>query len=199
MSTLLDTRLVALYSQHSIQYGDLLEIYELSTTETTVESIDTYRFDELLGLVVHLFVTTQSQQIREKLSALLPKFGSAAVLPLLKILCHLPAQASIHSLAQQSIADIAVYPLIIGLDQVLAYETNELVQKAAIQKLMHITRDNESSILLVLPKLVSQNTWGLIKVQLLRDSSEPELNHLSPEHRVAVQLDALVLANNLGS
>ena len=199
MSTLLDPRLVALYSQHSIQYGDLLEIYELSTTETTVESIDTYRFDELLGLVVHLFVTTQSQQTREKLSALLPKFGSDAVLPLLKMLCHLPAQTSIHSLAQQSIADMAVYPLIIGLDQVLVYETDELLQKAAIQKLMHIIRNNESSILLVLPKLVSHKTWGLIKLQLLQESSDPELNHLSPEHRVAVQPDTLVLANNLGS
>ncbi|MGD1952522.1 MAG: hypothetical protein ACFB14_23195 [Leptolyngbyaceae cyanobacterium] len=199
MSTLLDTRLIALYSQHSIQYGDLLEIYELSTAETTVECIDTYRFDELLGLVVHLFVTTQSQQTRKKLSTLLPKFGSAAVLPLLKILCRLPAQASVHTLAQQSIADMAVYALIIGLDQVLVYETDELLQKAAIQKLMHIMQDNESSILLVLPKLVSQKTWGLIKLQLLQDSFEPELNHLSPEHREAVQPDTLVLANTLGS
>ena len=199
MSTLLDTRLIALYSQHSIQYGDLLEIYELSTTETTVESLDTYRFDELLGLVVHLFVTTQSQKTREKLSALLPKFGSAAVLPLLKILCHLPAQASVHPLAQQSIADMMVYSLIIGLDQILMGEADELLQKAAIQRLMHIIRDNQSSILLVLPKLVSQNTWSLIKLQLLQESSEPELNHLSPEHRAALQPDTLVLANPLGS
>ena len=189
MSVLLDTRLISLHSQHTIQRCDLLKIYELSTAEATVKNIENYSFDNFLGLAIHLFVTTQSKHTRKQLSALLPKFGSAIVSPLLKILYCMPLQHSVYPLAQQCITAMDLYPLIIGLDNVLKYETNELLQKAAIQRLMGIIRENEPSILLALPKLVSQDTWNLLKAQLLEESPYPRFNSLKSKHRADMQLD----------
>lgn len=173
MPTLLDPRLVALHSQHSIQSQDLLEICELATTEGMLEDFASYSFNDFLGLTIHLFLTTQSQQTREQIALQLSKFGSAVVVPLIKIICRVQSRADIQVLASQSLEQIGLYPVIIGLSQMLDDETDQTLRTAAFQRLMQIVQDHTPSVLLVLPKLVSQKTWQLLKLQFLQEASEP--------------------------
>lgn len=176
MPTLLDTQLSALYSQHSLQNQDLLTIVTLAKAEDVVDNIETYGFDDFLGLTIHLFVTTQSQQVREQLALKLPKFGSAVVLPLVKILCRMQTRDQVQLLAQQSLDKMVVYPLIIGLGQVLDRETDETLRTTAVHLLTKLVQENDQSFLLVIPKLVSSKTWHLLKLQLLETLPYPKFN-----------------------
>ena len=176
MPILLDARLIALHSQHSIQGRDLLKICALAKAEGMVADIDAYSFNDFLGLTIHLFVTTQSQHTREQLALQLPKFGSAIVLPLIKILCRIQAQEDIQALVQQSLDKIDLYPLIIGLNQVLDRENDKSLRTIAIQRFMKLIQENNQSLLLILPRLVSTKTWHLLKLQLLETMPYPRFN-----------------------
>ena len=187
MSTLFDTRLVALNSQHCLQSQDMLKICDLASAEGMAEDIENYSFDNFLGMVVHMLITTQSQHTREQLALQLPKFGSAAVSPLVKLLCRLQTQSNIHSLAQESLNKIELYPLIIGLSQLLDDEIDNTLRSMAIQQLIRLIEERDQSVLLVLPKLVSQKTWQILKLQLLAQIPYPSFNtgycdrNLSPQ------------------
>ncbi|MEM8614093.1 MAG: hypothetical protein AAGF93_18870 [Cyanobacteria bacterium P01_H01_bin.105] len=189
MPTLLDIRLVTLHSQHSIDSHDLSQICALANAEGMVEAMDDYRFKDFLGLTIHLFVTTQSQATREQLALHLPKFGSEVVLPLLKVICRMSSKEDLLSLAQQSLKKMALYPRIIGLGQVLDREVETPVRTVAIGQLLQIIRAHEPSILLLLPRLVSQKTWHLLKLQLLQESPYPRFSIGCDNHDHPVQLD----------
>ncbi|MEM9808763.1 MAG: hypothetical protein AAF959_26195 [Cyanobacteria bacterium P01_D01_bin.56] len=87
MSTLIGSDFVALHGQHTLQYADWMDVYTLAKAEGIGEYLDSYDFEDFLGLAVYVFITTQSQDVRQQLSFLFPKLGSSIVLPLLKILC----------------------------------------------------------------------------------------------------------------
>ncbi|MEO0394911.1 MAG: hypothetical protein AAF243_02860 [Cyanobacteria bacterium P01_A01_bin.137] len=173
MPTLFDTHLIDLHSQPSIQGHDLLTICALAESEGMVESIESYSFDQFLGLTIHLFVTTQSQDTREQLAQQLTKFGSAAVLPLIKILWRMRSHSSLQLLAQNSLEQMAPYSLIIGLSHFLDRETNDDLREIATQMLVNLMQDPNRSVLLSLPKLVSSKTWRLLKLHLLAEKSYP--------------------------
>jgi hypothetical protein len=94
----------------------------------------------------------------------------------MKILWRIPPQEHIHTLAQQSLDRMALYPLIIGLNQVLDREVDAPLREAAMQWLVKLIQENNQSILLVLPKLVSPKTWRLLKLQLLATIPYPRFN-----------------------
>ena len=177
MPNLLHPHFISFHSQNSIQSHDVLTISALAKTEGLTDDINTYSFDDFLGLAIYLFVTTQSQQTREQLSLHLSKFGSAAVLPLVKILCRIRLHKSVRQLAQQSLDNMELYPLIIGLSHVLDREVDDALRTTAIQALIRITQEHNQSVLLLLPKLVSQKTWRIVKSKLLAVSPYPRFNH----------------------
>ena len=176
MSTLFDTRLVALHSQHCLQSQDMLKICDLARAEGMAEEFENYSFDTFLGMVIHMLITTESQHTREQLSQQLPKFGSAAVSPLLKILYRPQTQPNIRTLAQASLNKIDLYSLIIGLSQLLDNETDNTLRSAAVQQLIKLIAGHNQSVLLVLPKLVSTKTWQILKLQLLTQTPYPKVN-----------------------
>lgn len=187
MPTLLDDRLVSLHSQHSLDSHALFEICALANAEGMVDAIDSYSFKDFLGLTIHLFVTTQSQETREQLALQLPKFGSEVVLPLLKIVCRIQSQKNLQSLTQQSLEKISLYPRIIGLSQVLDREVDSSLRAMATQQLLQLIQANQPSILLLLPRLVSKRTWHLLKVKLLQESPYPKFNFGTNDSRYSMQ------------
>lgn len=189
MSTLFDARLVSLHSQHSIQSQDLLEICYLAKAEGTVVNPEVYSFENFLGFTIHLFVTTRSQHIREQVTLHLPKFGSAVVSPLIKILCRLQTQENIYVLAQKSLDNIGVYALIIGLSQLLDCETDNDLRAAAVQRFMQLIEESNQSVLSILPKLVSQKTWRILKLQLLAKMPYPRFNTGHRDRSLALHQD----------
>ena len=176
MSTLFDTRLVALHSQHCLQSQDMLKICDLARAEGMAEEFENYSFDTFLGMVIHMLITTESQHTREQLAQQLPKFGSAAVSPLIKILYRLQTQQHIRALAQASLNKIDLYPLVIGLSQLLDNEIDTTLRSAAVQQLTELIESHNQSVLLVLPKLVSTKTWQILKLQLLTQMPYPKFN-----------------------
>lgn len=191
MPTLLDNHLIALYSQHSIQSQDLLNIRALAEADGMTENIDDYRFENFLGLTIHLLLTTQSQYTREQLSRQLPKFGSAAVLPLIKILCRLHSQSDLQFLAQKTLDKMALYPLIIGLGGVLDLEADTDVRAIAIQMLIQLTQEQDQSVLTLLPKLISPKTWQLLKLHLLAQFPYPTFNRTDAGNSFCLQIDVV--------
>lgn len=178
MPALPKTHLISLHSQHSIQSHDLLTVWNLAQAEGMAEGCESHcSFEQFLGLAIHLLVTTQSQQTREQLAQQLTKFGSAAVLPVAKILYRMDPQSRLRVLAQQILDQMEPYPLIIGLSQVLDRETDEDLRAIAVQMLMNLIQNHERPVLLLLPKLVSQTTWRLLKRHLLAEISYPTGNN----------------------
>ena len=161
MSTPPDSRFIELHSQHTLQYHDLLTIYNLAKDEGMAENIDSFSFNDLLGLTIHLFVTTQSQRTREQLSQQLPKFGSSVVLPLIKILCHkqLGHVDNLHVLTQKSLDRINPHALLIGLNRVLTLETDPQLGTAARQIVKNLIQTHDRSVLFLLSKLIFQEHW----------------------------------------
>ncbi|MDV3353358.1 hypothetical protein D0962_05830 [Leptolyngbyaceae cyanobacterium CCMR0082] len=176
MSILFDASLVALHSQHSIQSQDLWEICACAHDEGVDDNFSTYSFDDFLGLTVHLFITTQAQQVRQQLALKLHKFGSAIVSPLIKTLHQMQTQEEIQLLVQQSLDRLAPHALIIGLSQLLEHEIDNTFRTTAMQRLMDLIHAGDQTVLLVLPKLVSTKTWRLVKLQQLQEIPYPIFN-----------------------
>ena len=192
MPTLFDTHLIDLHSQPSIQSHDLLTICALAESEGMVESIDSYSFDQFLGLTIHLFVTTQSQDIRQQLAQHLTKFGSAAVSPMVKILWQMRSHSSLQLLAQDSLEQMDPYALIIGLSHVLDRETDDDLRTVAIKMLVTLMmQDSEQSVLLLLPKLVSDTTWRLLKRHLLAEKNYPTDEAICLNHNLFVEMNII--------
>lgn len=173
MTHLLDARLIALHSQHSLQSQDLLKLVNLAQSDGMVDDIEADSFEKNLGLAVHLFVSTQRADTLEQLAVLLPKFGSEVVLPLIKILCRVPRQEPVSVLAQQALKSLGLYPLVIGLNLVLDREADISLRKTAINWLVGLIQENKQSILWILPRLVSLTTWQLLTLQLLETTAYP--------------------------
>lgn len=169
MPTVLSNHFTTLHSQHSLQHADLLAIYHLAILEEMDDSIDSFSFEELLGLTVYLFVTTQSQDSREQLSGLLQKFGSAAVLPLLRVLSRKDAvvSESLPVLAQKSLNEMGGYPLVIGLDQVLTHSMENDLKTVALEVLRQRLQLLEQGDLLLLQQVLSETTLELVEDLLL--------------------------------
>ena len=172
MPTLLSNPLTILHSQHSLQHADLLTIYNLASLENIDDDLDSFSFAELLGLTIYSFVTTQSQDSRKHLSNLLPKFGSAVVLPLLRVLSRKDSLVSenLPGLAQKSLNEMGCYPLLIGLDQVLTQSMENDLKTVALEVLrqrLQLIKQHELSFL---PQILSQTTLELIKDLLLSET-----------------------------
>lgn len=166
MSTLPDARLTALHGQHSLQSDDFLAVCNLAKAEGRIEPVDTYGFSEFLGLAVHLFVSTPSLHRREQLSQVLPKFGSAVVFPLVKIVCNACADdiQSLQVLAQQSLERMELYPLLIGLNRVLDQGDDEQLRTVALNLLLRkIAQSCDRSVPLLLPKFLSKESLQLLE------------------------------------
>lgn len=171
MPTFQDTYSIALHSQHTLQQADLLAIYAFANHEGVDQTIESCSFDDFLGLTVYLFITTPSQDIREQLVPLLSKFGSAAVLPLLKILCKKDflVERNIQALVKQTFSQMAPYPLAIGIGQILDRNVDNELTAAALQILKQLTC--EPSTRLALSQLFSENAWKNIEDLLSENSS----------------------------
>ncbi|MEO0430808.1 MAG: hypothetical protein AAF151_03850 [Cyanobacteria bacterium J06656_5] len=191
MPTLFDTHLIDLHSQPSIQSHDLLTICALAESEGMSESLESYSFDQFLGLTIHLFITTQSQDTREQLAQQLTKFGSAAVAPMVKILWRMGSHRSLQLLAQNSLQQMAPFALIIGLSHVLDRETDDGLRTVAIQMLVKLMQDPEQSVLLSLPKLVSDMTWRLLKRHLLAEKNCPTDEVICFSHNLPVEMNII--------
>lgn len=164
MSTLIDSDFVALHSQHTLQCADWLEVYALAKEEGIGECLDSYDFEDFLGLAVYLFITTQSQSTRQQLSSLFPKLGSAIVLPLLKILCKeaVFVERNIPLLARQSLNSMAPYALVIGINQVLGTNIQDDLKAVALQSLRQRLQTCEPPVCLVLSQLLSEANRKLV-------------------------------------
>lgn len=183
MPTLQDTHFAALHSQHTLQQADLFAIYAFANHEGMNETIDSYSFEDFLGLTVYLFITSPSQDAREQLAQLLSKFGSAAVLPLLKILCKkdLLVEKNIQPLVQQTLSQMAPYPLAIGISQILDQNVNDELKTVSLQVLKQLIQTCESPTRLELSQVFSETAWNRIEDLLSQNSSdavvaEPELS-----------------------
>ena len=177
MSNMVNSGFVELHSQHTLQHADWMTISGLAKAENLGECFLSWDFEDFLGLAVYLFVTTQSKDTREQLSQLLPKFGSAAVLPLLKILCkkEIFVEKTIPTLAQQSLTKMAPYPLVIGLNQVLNLKAQGDLKAAALQILRRLLQSCEPSTIVVLSQLLSDTNR-----QLVAEVSASKLSVYSP-------------------
>ncbi|MBX2866094.1 MAG: hypothetical protein KTR27_21280 [Leptolyngbyaceae cyanobacterium MAG.088] len=164
MSNSIDSDFVALHSQHTLQHADWMTISELAKAENISGCFYAWDFEDFLGLAVHLFVTTQSQDVRQQLSQLLPKFGSAVVVPLLKILCkkEVFAEINIPALAQKNLNEMELYPLVIGLNQILSLNFQDDLKALALQTLRQLLQSCEQSTNLVLSQLLSEANRQLV-------------------------------------
>lgn len=175
MTILLSSHFITLHSQHCLTHADLLKIYQLATLEEMDECIDSFSFEEFLGLVVYMLVTTQSKDSREQLCGLLPKFGSAAVLPLLKVLSHQDSIASekLSPLIHKSLHGMEGYALIIGLDQVLHQNLANDLKTLALEMLRQRLQLLEQAELSLLPQMLSDATLEMVKDLLVVDVGLP--------------------------
>ncbi|MEM8808680.1 MAG: hypothetical protein AAGF01_21910 [Cyanobacteria bacterium P01_G01_bin.38] len=165
--------LLTLHGQHTLQRDALLSIYRFANAEGNAESFESWHFEEVLGFTFHLFVTTKSSQIREQLSQLLPKFGSEAVRPLVKILNHFQSPSHLRKLTLQSLEEIAPYPLVIGLCQVLENGADGELGPIVIPILVNLMNGEDEAISWLLSQLLSAQKQQLLAVKSLKRQAHP--------------------------
>ncbi|MEO1400365.1 MAG: hypothetical protein AAFV72_03820 [Cyanobacteria bacterium J06635_1] len=172
MMIALPNNLIALHSQHTLQRDALLSLYRFANAEGISESLESWSFDEILGFTFHLFVTTKSPQLREQLSQLLPKFGSEAVRPLVKIANHFQPTSDLGKLALQSLEKVAPYPLVIGLSQVLENDSDDELRPMVISRLVNLMRGEDDAIFWLLSQLLSEENQQLLAIKSLEEVSD---------------------------
>lgn len=180
MLTLSDAYGIEFHRQHTLQADDLARIIHLGEVEGLTEKIETWNVDLLFGFACHLFITTELQQTREQLSTLLPKFGSRAVYTLVRLTHLFPASHNIHSLAQQSLETIPLYPLVIGLAdaiQSIEEETNaKEIMPALVTAIIKLIYCHNGQLLDELSQQVSPYQWQTIETLMLRVVSQAQTN-----------------------
>ncbi|MEO0375129.1 MAG: hypothetical protein AAF329_11010 [Cyanobacteria bacterium P01_A01_bin.17] len=189
------SNLIALHGQHTLQRDALLSIYRLANAEGISESLESWSFDEFLGFTFHLFITTKSPEVREQLSQLLPKFGSEAVRPLVKIVNHFQPPSELRKLALQSLKKIAPYPLVIGLGQILENEADDCLRGIVIPLLVNLMREEDKSVFWLLLQLLSEENQQLLAIKSLEELSEPDTQAGSIDDEIPLQLSVIADRN----
>ena len=187
MTTLSSAQQVALYQQHSLDSTDWLLICQLANVEDDSQErshqLTSLSFDQFFGLAVHTFITTPSTSTRQQLAQVLPKFGAKAVLSLFKILFHFSDKAlsasasanssgsidsqSLISLTRSSLKSMEPIAFIIGLESVLSDEAAKALTPLVIDILVSAIREDDGTLLTLLPRLLSVESWQHIKTNLL--------------------------------
>ncbi|MGB7088335.1 MAG: hypothetical protein WBD47_22460 [Phormidesmis sp.] len=166
MSPLSTAQLTALHDQHSIQGDDLALICHLANVEGIFEGIESWSFEQFLGFTLHVFITTDSQYVREQIALKLPKFGSVVVRSLIKIAHHAQSSSNVKALALQSLDSMAPYSVVIGLARMLEDESASDLSPIVIRSLATRVRKSDKKILRLLPQLLSQQNWQLVKAHI---------------------------------
>jgi len=183
MSVVSSAQRNALYSQHSLDSHDwqlicqLAELNGLSDAQT--QQLTSLTFEQFFSLAVHTFITAKSPTTRQQLAALLPKFGSRAVLSLFKILLLGDALSQpsmrptaqglseLKALSQESLKKIEPTAFVVGLESVLSDEKIDGLMPLVLDVLASVTRKENGVILTLLPRLLSAESWQKLKKNLL--------------------------------
>ncbi len=165
-----------LHAQHTIDSGDLLVICSLANVDNIFERVESWSFEQFFGFAAYLFITTDSAETRQQLAQIMPKFGSRAVLSLVKILHHAQLSndnksLSLKALATQSLGAMNPYTFAIGLTEVLAQDNAAELGSVAAKALVKISYESSDSILLLLPQLLPAKSWQLLKAKLVSEPS----------------------------
>ncbi|MEL6879865.1 MAG: hypothetical protein AAFP09_05020 [Cyanobacteria bacterium J06607_10] len=183
MLTLSDAYGIEFHRQHTLQADDLTRIIHLGEVEGLTEKLETWNADLLFGFACHLFITTEQQQTREQLATLLPKFGPRAVYTLIQLTHLFPATHNIHSLAQQSLEAMPLYPLVIGLaDAIQSIEEDkkaEDIMPALVTAIIKLIYCHDGQLLDELSQKVSSRQWQTIETLMLRVVSQTRSNRPS--------------------
>jgi len=163
--TISDTYLIDLLSQHSLESDDLNLICELSAVDNAVSKVENWSFEQFFGLTVYMFVTTESAPIRRQLARIIPKFGSRAVLSLIKIVHQTELSAELQLLARQGLDQISHYGLAHGLSQVLA--TDSPYEPFVLKTLATLAQELDEPILLLVSQLLAPSRWRVLEARLL--------------------------------
>lgn len=180
MTTLSNAQKIALYTQHSLDSTDWQRICQLANVENgskqQVQKLESLSFEQFFGLAVHTFISTESTATRQQLSELLPKFGSRAVLSLFKILFHCKSEFAsfnivnaheLNALTRASLKRIEPVAFVMGLDSALADKAAKALMPLIIEELVSAIREDDGTILTLLPRLLSVDSWNQIKTNLL--------------------------------
>ncbi|MGB3790974.1 MAG: hypothetical protein WA949_23415 [Phormidesmis sp.] len=192
MTALPTANISTLYAQHSLQSEDFLLICQLCDVENAIEQIQSFTFEQFFGFACHLFVTTDSSNVRRQLAGLFPKFGQIAILSLVKIAYHFdshdkttPAeyrkahskphfQPEVQQLALQSLESMAAQTLAVGLAQIIEEDTQGILRQTVVSLLARTFYTNEEDILSLLSSHLSKDSWNAIETDLVRALSSPQ-------------------------
>ncbi|MEL6468554.1 MAG: hypothetical protein AAFQ74_02405 [Cyanobacteria bacterium J06623_4] len=190
MLTLSDSYGLELHAQHSLRSADYLQIAQLASHEapqsnnsqTIFEQLSTFTFEQFFGFTCHLFITTNSSETREQLSHILPKFGSIAVLSLLKIANHFYPCEEVKALALRSLQCMTDSPLAIGISHMLEGASAEEMRPAIAHRLVQMPAQRQEQILRLLAEQLSLNAWEKLEADL-NLSNESDVVTFDPQNR----------------
>ena len=192
-------RNIELNLQHTLESKDLIAICSLAhmsdgagqSADYFLEHISTLGFEQFFGFTCHLFITTDLPQARQQLAQYLPKFGSIAVLSLLKIIHHFPFQTDIHQLALQTLESMTLEPLSAGLaDTIEEYVESDLMDEVVIPNLIKLIYHHEDALLSMLSQQLSAQHWTATETKLLQalSSTESTERPSANTHRIRIRV-----------
>lgn len=180
----------ALHTQHTLQSRDIFLICQLASTsagaENTLEEIQSWSFEQFFGFACHLFITTESSNIRKQLAGLLPKFGAIATLSLVKIVHYFDLQdrnqsgsnphfpTEVKELALQALENMPVQTLASGLAQMIEEDTHSILRPTVAAFLARVFYKKEEDILSLLSQYLSKDSWYAIEASLVQELSSPQ-------------------------
>ncbi len=185
-------------------------ICQLSDAENAIEKMHSLTFEQFFGFTCHLFVTTDSSNVRRQIADLFPKFGRIAILSLVKIAYHfashdgraMPAecrtrtqskahpkprfQTEVQQLALQALENMPAQTLAVGLAQVIEEDTQGILRQTVVSLLARTFYTNEEDILSLLSPHLSKDSWNAIEADLVQALSAPQ-----PQRIIASKLNNL--------
>ena len=180
MTTLSSAQHIALYAQHSLTSTDWQMICQLAAVEEDSDKrssqLASLSFEQFFGLAVHAFVTAEDLTAQRELAQILPKFGARAVLSLFKILFHSKSKAAranddkareLSVLSLNSLKNIEQTAFVVGLEDVLSDKAAKALMPLVIEVLASAIREDDGTMLTLLPRLLSAENWRWIKASLL--------------------------------
>lgn len=176
MTTLSSAQRIALYSQHYLTHDDWMNLCELAGFDEPSEQLASLTFEQFFGLAVHTFLTAEDAHVRQQLAALIPKFGSRAVLSLFKIVFHCAKkeeslqdelQSELGAIALKSLESIEPAAFVVGLENAILDPSAVALMPLMIEVLVDRVRGDDGELLTLLPRLLSTQSWQQLKHHLL--------------------------------
>ena len=173
----------AIDAQHSLQSEDMAFICHAAEVANMADEVLSWTFEEFFGFSFYLFITTDSPYIRKQLGHRLHKFGSRAVLSLIKIASQAQLSCELRAIAAENLQQMPAAVFSIGLINTFQDPKASQLMPVILEAITCRISAGDRDILSQLSQHLPKEIWLFLERRLTKQENSGASYVLDNQHR----------------